>query len=564
MGEIMGMMFVSAENRILIQAFSLTTSQSAVVRWPLTIGSGDVLSLRACDMGRYNNATPSSANIPNAFTVVKAAIEDGTTSVPLTRSGSRTWVVNPGDDMHIAANQTDLITAAQFGRTSFTQGMRLWLKMEMSFATTSMQMPYSDRLTTQVANSQVLYYTGATTLVNGVDDIGPFTTSGTAPSSITAGYCPLFIGNFAPTTNGAIPKVLYGNGDSIGRGFGDTGSTAVGSGIFQRILYGTGAANQILAGCNFCRDGSFSTAFLENEWIAAPCQYANIFWDEPGTNDFGSSPGTSVSGALQLGRVKATATLARGYGIKIFIRTLLGLGTTSASTNWTSDADQTPQVGWASGANVAQFNAGLPALVGTYVDYLVPMDAWHSPTDYYKFVSNGTNDYGTADGAHPTTVIVIPLALQNRGYVDLANLNNLIPGEDKMSITWTPTGEDCAQLDKNRTFQTTGNLTLVAADSGKSFVVKNGTSIFSLPATSPGLVYTFQFQGKDGGGQIQVSPVAADGIAAVGSAVVNKDLILATATIKKGDFVKIISGVGATGVTAFHMTEQRGIVTKEA
>lgn len=560
----MGMMFVTAENRILIQAFSLGASQSAVVRWPLTVGSGDVLSLRACDMGRYNNATPSSINIPNAFTVVKAAIEDGTTSVPLLRSGSRTWVVNPGDDMHLAANQTDLITAAQFGRTSFTQGMRLWLKMELSFATTSMQMPYGDRITTHVSGSQVLYYTGATTLVNDVDGIGAFTTTGTAPGSTTAGYCPLFIGYYAEASNGAVPKVIYGNGDSIGRGFGDTSFTSVGSGIFQRMLYGTGAANQILSGCNFCRDGSFSTAFLDNEWIAAPCQYANIFWDEPGTNDFGSSPGTTISGANQLGRVKATATLARSYGIKVIIRTMLGLSTSSASTNWTSDADQTAAVGWSAGANVAQFNAGLAALVGTYIDVVVPMVAWHSLTDYYKFVSNGTNDYGTADGAHPTTVIVIPLAAENRSYVDLVNLNILIPGEEKMAVTWESTGADSVQLDKNRTFQTTGNLTLVAADSGKAYIVKNGTSIFSLPATAPGLVYTFQWQGKDGGGQIQISPVTADGIGAAGTAVVNKDVIMATATIKKGDFVKIISGVGATGVTAWHVTEQRGILTKEA
>lgn len=130
--------------------------------------------------------------------------------------------------------------------------------------------------------------------------------------------------------------------------------------------------------------------------------------------------------------------------------------------------------------------------------------------------------------------------------------------------TWYPNGIDSAQSDINRTELVTGNKTLVAADTGKTYVITKGTSIFSLPATAVGLVYTFCYQGANGGGQIQVSPVAADGIAAAGSAVVNKDLILASATIKKGDFVTIVSGVGATGVTAWHMTAQRGIVTKEA
>jgi len=125
-------------------------------------------------------------------------------------------------------------------------------------------------------------------------------------------------------------------------------------------------------------------------------------------------------------------------------------------------------------------------------------------------------------------------------------------------------GLDGAPVDSNRSESTVGNKTLLAADTGKTFIVSGGTSVFTLPATAVGLVYTFQYIGSDGQGQIQVSPVAADGIAAAGSAVVNKDLILAAATIKQGDYVTIVSGVGATGVTAWHLTAQRGVVTKEA
>lgn len=131
-------------------------------------------------------------------------------------------------------------------------------------------------------------------------------------------------------------------------------------------------------------------------------------------------------------------------------------------------------------------------------------------------------------------------------------------------VTWFPTGTDSAQSDNNRTVDVVANTTLVAADSGKTFRFKRGTIIFTLPATAPGLVYTFLYMGANGGGQLQVSPVAADGIAAAGTAVVNKDLIIAAASIKKGDFVTIVSGVGATGVTAWHVTVQRGVVTKEA
>lgn len=126
------------------------------------------------------------------------------------------------------------------------------------------------------------------------------------------------------------------------------------------------------------------------------------------------------------------------------------------------------------------------------------------------------------------------------------------------------TSVDAPQADAARSELVTGNKTLVAGDSGKTFFVKRGTSIFTLPATAVGLSYTFAYIGDNAGGQIQISPVAADGVAVAGSAVVNKDAILATATIKKGDWIHVCSGVGATGVTAWFVSAHRGVVTKEA
>lgn len=134
-----------------------------------------------------------------------------------------------------------------------------------------------------------------------------------------------------------------------------------------------------------------------------------------------------------------------------------------------------------------------------------------------------------------------------------------------MAQTWFPTGADAAQTDKNRTILTPpGTITLLVADSGKAYRWASGALIVNLPATAPGLVYTFLYGGPNSGGSLTLNPVAADGIAAAGTSVVNKDLLITSANIKKGDFVTIVSGAGATGVTAWHITVQRGIVTKEA
>lgn len=138
------------------------------------------------------------------------------------------------------------------------------------------------------------------------------------------------------------------------------------------------------------------------------------------------------------------------------------------------------------------------------------------------------------------------------------------PRPQNTRTTWLPNGIDAAPADGNRSAMNALTQTLVAADTGKTFFVNaSGTQTFTLPATAVGLVYTFCWNGADAGGTIQVAPVAADGIAAVGGAVVNKALILAAATIRKGDYVTICSGVGATGVTAWFVSVQHGVVTKQ-
>jgi hypothetical protein len=130
--------------------------------------------------------------------------------------------------------------------------------------------------------------------------------------------------------------------------------------------------------------------------------------------------------------------------------------------------------------------------------------------------------------------------------------------------TVLPYGIDSPPVDSNRFVNNATSGTLVAADTGKTYLITaSGTTTLTLPATAVGLVYTMAWVGANGGGTIQFAPVAADGIAAVGSAVVNKALILAAATIKKGDYVTIASGVGATGVTAWHVTAQHGVLTKQ-
>lgn len=134
-----------------------------------------------------------------------------------------------------------------------------------------------------------------------------------------------------------------------------------------------------------------------------------------------------------------------------------------------------------------------------------------------------------------------------------------------MAVTKFPGGIDSQFRDSNRTERKAGTYTVVTnADSGKTFVCSS-TTVYTLHATSVGSIYKFVYDGPDGGGQISVSPAAADGINAVGTAtVVNKDVINTLATARKGDYVTIAALAGATGVTAWCVIDQRGIWAKEA
>ena len=58
----------------------------------------------------------------------------------------------------------------------------------------------------------------------------------------------------------------------------------------------------------------------------------------------------------------------------------------------------------------------------------------------------------------------------------------------------------------------TTSLSLVAADSGKTFLIATDGLTITLPATVEGLRYTFVSTGADGNNIIRLSPNASDGI----------------------------------------------------
>jgi len=125
-----------------------------------------------------------------------------------------------------------------------------------------------------------------------------------------------------------------------------------------------------------------------------------------------------------------------------------------------------------------------------------------------------------------------------------------------MALTKYPGGV----LDGNEVRKTAAYTVVTSTDSGKTFISKEATITYTLPAIAIGNTFTFVYDGEDGAGTIILSPNASDGIAYAGSQTDDKDLILTLATAKRGDYVTLAS---LDQVVSWQVTASRGVWAKE-
>lgn len=130
-----------------------------------------------------------------------------------------------------------------------------------------------------------------------------------------------------------------------------------------------------------------------------------------------------------------------------------------------------------------------------------------------------------------------------------------------MALTRFPNGLSSFFVANNAVEKTANYTIITTTDSGKTFKTATDGIVFTLPAIAIGNTFTIVYTGPDGGAAINISPNAADGITYAGSQVDDKDLILAKATAKRGDFVTLAS---LDAVVAWQVVASRGVWTKEA
>ncbi len=115
-------------------------------------------------------------------------------------------------------------------------------------------------------------------------------------------------------------------------------------------------------------------------------------------------------------------------------------------------------------------------------------------------------------------------------------------------------------LDGSEVRKSSAYTVVITADSGKTFV-NDVSVVYTLPSIAIGNTFTFVYDGIDGAANITLSPAAIDGITYAGSSTDDKDLVLTTATARRGDFVTISS---QDGVIAWQVMAIRGTWVKQA
>lgn len=367
---------------------------------PFYIGSGDMSELRLSFNGWYLAATDAT-NYGNAYSIVKCALEkDAGTFATVLFSGGRTKTINAGD----VDIQSDAILPSSFSLSKFTRGEKYWIRLEYSVASTGLILPRGDIAysTYGFPASVGLALDSGGSVVDPVDGTGTMTfTSGWA--NFANPMIPLVLGR---QVSGDV-KTFIGLGDSIMNGSNDTLSGHGLIGMFSQALTDSDLTSNPIGGCDFGSSGSKSSLWSATN-AAKPkafLKYAKYAVEEFGTNEFNVGNGALASAETN---TAALWTACYANGIAKVIRTKLTPRTTSTDS-WATTGNQTfTNAAWQAGGDGRLFNDWLDTQIGagkiTDMVNLTSQRVGSNQTldTFYQWNVNGSANFGTSDGTHPS------------------------------------------------------------------------------------------------------------------------------------------------------------------
>lgn len=333
------------------------------------------------------------AGVGNSLTLSKVSIEksNGSMYAPVTFSGSRSITLADGAT-HILS---DDILPASLGLSTFTNTTKYWVRIEASIPLASGYFALNSPNQTYTGQSQAYYNPAVTTLVNGADGVGAFTTTGTAPLVGSTGVNPIVLGELVDPS---ADNSWVVSGSSIEFGRNDTESWCIGSvagGYAKRALWSLGCPILSLA-----IPGATTTTFVNSgEYLKPWYAHARYLIEGIGSNDIGA--GSSY--ATIISNMQARFDWLKTNGYSKIVRNQFGMRT-SSTDSWSTSANQTYATNFGPSSVASQVKDWLnsASAIGVYYDLITQTPSYRDPSDEWKWLVNGTANYPTADGTHPT------------------------------------------------------------------------------------------------------------------------------------------------------------------
>jgi hypothetical protein len=203
-----------------------------------------------------------------------------------------------------------------------------------------------------------------------------------------------------PTQN--YPSVAF-VGDSIMQSRDDlTSADAYGHrGFGPRGMVGAGPGGNIMPFINMARAGERAVTFATLNCVRrlTLLQYVSHVIGNEGTND--------VQQGRTFAQVSADLTATwkslKARGLSVWWTTIMPR--TTSTDNWATIVNQTVVAGFEVGGVRDQVNAWMRSQVGILLDGLIDVAATIEDTaNHGKWIVNGTANYATSDGVHPSTV----------------------------------------------------------------------------------------------------------------------------------------------------------------
>lgn len=336
----------------------------------------------------------------NAYTIEECALEkDGdTSSVPVMFGGSRTKVIAAGD----TDIQSDPVLPADFSLSQFDDGIKMWIRLLVSVTTSGHQVPEGIAYNGIRGGSfpdwvGFAFDPSENTTVSDVDSYGPISLGDEVhftnnPRPVTPIVLGTFVSGDPPTWNGFGDSIIdYSNDTLTGFGF---------AGFFARAMTNDSHDGSWVGGMDFGISGAKASV-----WTGTNAAKAMAYWaygkfavDEFGTNNFASSDslGTTQDQAAALW------ALAYSEGIQGILRAKLLPRLSATSDAYQTESGQTKLAEFTTGGAADQFNTWLDTQIGAGLCTTVIDWPTVRGVDTWKWVVDGTSNYATSDGIHPS------------------------------------------------------------------------------------------------------------------------------------------------------------------